>query len=509
MILIFHSNKSVVSVVDTVNNNLIDYKNLTLSKLIFDLASNFSDELIFWCDVNYKDIVNFKAIPLIFHSKNIFSTYSISGKYVISDSLQYVDNSFFCRPVRNVKSPTYFMSSEIGGISSSLLLVFAGKVKLYDDFDYFLCSFAKLSIPLGVFCYSDPALVVKSSYNIKISNKVSLVDFKFVSQHWKKGWLFFLFMLLILREKKVLFLSFIKSFFYQRQYLDSINLSFNNSNEYVSKDYDVIIPTIGRSEYLKLFLSDLREQSILPKNVIIIEQNPELESKSDLYYLKTESYPFSIVHRFTHVTGACNARNVALELVKSSWVFLADDDIRISKNFFEHLFDFNSIKANVAYTISCLKMDEIKRKKYVHQWDSFGSGCSFVSFEILKNIRFDSRFEFGFGEDSDFGMQIRKLGYDVIYLPFPEIIHLKAPIGGFRTKPVLLWDKEVIPPKPSPTIFLFLLKHKSIKQIYSFKVYLFFIYYFKQSIKNPFKYYSYFQKQWNVSNRYANMLFNL
>jgi hypothetical protein len=26
-------------------------------------------------------------------------------------------------------------------------------------------------------------------------------------------------------------------------------------------------------------------------------------------------------------------------------------------------------------------------------------------------------------------------GIDVLYLPEPKIIHLKAPVGGFRTKP--------------------------------------------------------------------------
>ena len=64
-------------------------------------------------------------------------------------------------------------------------------------------------------------------------------------------------------------------------------------------------------------------------------------------------------------------------------------------------------------------------------------------------------FEFGFGEDADFGMQLRNQGYDVLYLPEPEILHLKAPIGGFRTKPVLQWQNESIQPKPSPTVMLY------------------------------------------------------
>jgi hypothetical protein len=51
-------------------------------------------------------------------------------------------------------------------------------------------------------------------------------------------------------------------------------------------------------------------------------------------------------------------------------------------------------------------------------------------------------------EDSDFGMQLRNQGIDVLYLPEPKI-HLKAPVGGFRTKPKLAWENDEIQPKPS------------------------------------------------------------
>jgi hypothetical protein len=57
--------------------------------------------------------------------------------------------------------------------------------------------------------------------------------------------------------------------------------------------------------------------------------------------------------------------------------------------------------------------------------------------------------------DNDFGMQLRNQGVDVLYLPEPKILHLKAPVGGFRTKPKLAWENDEIQPKPSPTVMLF------------------------------------------------------
>jgi GT2 family glycosyltransferase len=115
-------------------------------------------------------------------------------------------------------------------------------------------------------------------------------------------------------------------------------------------------------------------------------------------------------------------------------------------------------------------------------------------------------YEFGYGEDGDFGMQIRNQGYDVLYLPEPEILHLKAPVGGFRTQPVLQWHKDKIQPKPSPTVMLYQMTHCTKEQINSYKTTLFFKYYRLQSIKNPLRYYSNFQKQWERSVFWANEL---
>jgi hypothetical protein len=68
-------------------------------------------------------------------------------------------------------------------------------------------------------------------------------------------------------------------------------------------------------------------------------------------------------------------------------------------------------------------------------------------------------------------------------LPEPKIIHLKAPVGGFRTKSKLAWENDEIQPKPSPTVMLFQITHKTKQQNLSYKTILFFKYYKHQSIK--------------------------
>ena len=136
----------------------------------------------------------------------------------------------------------------------------------------------------------------------------------------------------------------------------------------------------------------------------------------------------------------------------------------------------------------------------------FGSGSSFVSSEIAKQLNFNTIFEFGFGEDTDYGARIRQLGYDVTFAANINLLHLKAPMGGFRQPIKKLWDNEVIQPKPSPTMLLLFQKHFTAYQLRGYKFFMFFRLYGKS---NPFKIISNlkrFKKSWNKSLYYANKL---
>jgi hypothetical protein len=115
-------------------------------------------------------------------------------------------------------------------------------------------------------------------------------------------------------------------------------------------------------------------------------------------------------------------------------------------------------------------------------------------------------YEFGYGEDGDFGMQLRNKGHDILYFPKPEILHLKAPIGGFRAKLQLQWENESIQPKPSPTILLNLTSNVTEQQFLGYKTILFLKNYNHQKVKNPIRYCIAMNKQWKVSEHWANKL---
>lgn len=509
MIVVYHNYKKVLELGDNDSFSIDKFKKLSIAESLLTLAERNPGKILVWCHISLKEELNVLEIKQLVHHKKLLFSYNPSDSLFLDKSIGYVEESPFIKVNKSVAFPTWQMSSAVGCVYSDVLLVLKKAIPFDKDFDYFLSSLAKLGMKEGLLCYSEPRLLIqKLEYNSMKKSQFTL--FRFVKQHYKIQWIFLLLFNQLIYDRKFNILPFLFSLFYKNRCTLNINLDeiiARSSNKVVDKEtIDVIIPTIGRKGYLYDVLKDFSLQSLLPSKIVIVEQNPEEGSISELNYLITEDWPFKIQHIFTHLTGACNARNVALNQTQSEWVFLADDDNRFESTL---LFDvFNKIKqyGNLVATTSYPQKNEAKKYSKVIQWSTFGAGNSFLRRDILDNVRFNMALEFGYGEDSDFGMQLRNQGYDILYFPEPEILHLKAPIGGFRTKPVLQWQNDAIQPKPSPTIMLYQILHNTKQQINSYKTTLFFKYYRVQKIKNPVKYYNNFQKQWKRSVFWANEL---
>jgi GT2 family glycosyltransferase len=187
-------------------------------------------------------------------------------------------------------------------------------------------------------------------------------------------------------------------------------------------------------------------------------------------------------------------------------VYLADDDNVFEATLLEDIIDTMQKYSFEAITMSYLKKDEVERTKQPIQWSTFGAGSSVINSKFLNKIAFNLALEFGYGEDVDFGMQLRNLGIDIIYFPNIKILHLNAPMGGFRTRFIHPWENDKVQPKPSPTIMLNRMLNVTTHQTLGYKTVLFFKYYKRQSIKNPMDYYKSFNKKWEQSVYWANQL---
>lgn len=511
MIVVRHLNNQIVDIFDRVNQEQISITKQSIAQQLIQLAVSFPDQLIIWVDDFCAKDVDYDNIPDLFEHKKILLSYHPTSNFLPS-SIGYVDESLFINVYKSKKYPTWQMSSFVGGVYSEVLLATKTELRLDDDFEYFLNSFAKILQPLGLLCYSEP-LLLKTKIKTKIQSKKT-TDFyqlfRFVKEHYRLRWTFLLFINLIVYENKYILLPFLTSIRYKKikisnHLLDSIQMCYSNLKT-ENEQLDVIIPTIGRKKYLYDVLKDFSKQTVLPKKIIITEQNPLLETNSELDYIYNESWPFKIDHIFTHQSGACNARNLALQKVEHDWVFFADDDIRLEVDFIESAFVYIKQTKAKAFTFNSLQKGEVTISNKITSWNTFGTCSSFVYKDAIDNVFFDMRYEFGFGEDVDYGMQIRKNGFDVLYLPDPVAFHLKAPIGGFRFKVKTAWENDFLQPKPSPTVMLCKLENYTKEQLCSYKSTLFIKYFKENKFQNPIKYLFDMKKKWNKSVLLANQL---
>ena len=508
MIILIHQNaQQVVKVLK--GETEIKISGTLCTKIFWELAEKFPEEIIAWCEEKYSADLNIEQWSQIFHQDLIMASYAVENVF-LPDSIGYIDQLPSVNVNRKVLYATWQMSSDVGGIKGETLLKFKSLFEGLKDFNFLLNSIAKIGQQNGLFCYSAPGLVSKTSDKKPEPTATTSQLFSFVYSYYNTIWTSVLFWCYWKYENEFPLNDYLQAFLKEKCFLQKVDLSAikiqSNRIPETSNSIDVIIPTMGRPKYLMQVIEDLSMQSLLPKKLIVVEQNPDVNSLSELAELHSKTWPFEITHHFIHQTGACNARNMALGEVDSDWIFFADDDIRFESDLLERVIEEMNRLGVSSINMNCKQKGEETIFKKIKQWGSFGSGTSVVKSIFAKQCAFSPIFEHGYGEDADFGMQLRNVGCDIIYHPEIEILHLKAPMGGFREKPVLAWEQEQPLPKPSPTLKAFALKYYSPKQIKGFKTSLFLKYYNKQRIKNPITYIREMRKRWKKSEEWAGKL---
>lgn len=503
MIILEHVLGETVKQAYDSSKNRLTLKSKIACEALFELAQKYPNEYIIWIEENTSShIVVEDILSQCAHQREMLS---FSNKNYFPNCIGYIENSPFLKINSQVKYPTWQMSSQLGGALGSQLLQFKNTVSEEMGLDYMLCSIVKLGQHKGLCCYRLP---LETLNTVDVKQATTSIVFKFVRQHYSLHWQFLLLCNFIIFENKWPFVQMLKSICTQKRlHLKTSLPPLNVKKEIIAQpQIDVIIPTMGRASYLYDVLKDFSKQTILPQTIIIVEQNPDNNATTELDYIKTETWPFTIKHIFIHQTGACNARNLALKETKSHWVFLADDDNRFSETLIEDCLKTLTTYSASAITTNYPQKGEISKDTEIKQWSTFGSGNSIVKSSCLDFVSFNTAYEHGYGEDADFGMQLRNNGVDVLYNPNIKITHLKAPVGGFRKPVVFAWSDDEIQPKPSPTVMLFLLKHRTPEQVKGYKLLLFLKFYRKQSIKNPIRYIRVMKKRWNASVKWANYL---
>ncbi|GEC77382.1 glycosyltransferase family 2 protein [Flavobacterium aquatile] len=269
-----------------------------------------------------------------------------------------------------------------------------------------------------------------------------------------------------------------------------------------------VIPTMMRQDFTLALLEDLKNQTYLPNQVIVVDATPEHSRDESLY--DATNYPFEVIFKWQTTKGSCRARNEAIDLCSGDYIVFGDDDIRIQPNFLENhirlLQTYNAgacngldiMAENMQQNLDDLarRLEKIENERwYVGATQSFSNANSCVSREyVTQLVGNDINYDGGYGEDSDFGISLTKIGVSVLHNPFSVNLHLKPPQGGYRfwgTQAKIMgkkrkaqpWELDTpvkrIRPVPSPTIMYQIHKQFTPQQLIEYKHKYFALYLFK------------------------------
>lgn len=134
-------------------------------------------------------------------------------------------------------------------------------------------------------------------------------------------------------------------------------------------DLSLVVCTYGRTKQLSELIDSIKHQSILPKEIIIVDQNPP-SFLDDL--IKDSEENLNIVHTIVPFTGASKARNYGAGIATGELIAFPDDDciyredtIKNVMHRFEQKNDLGVLIAGKDETFNAIHHDKGLRKNAV------------------------------------------------------------------------------------------------------------------------------------------------
>jgi len=195
----------------------------------------------------------------------------------------------------------------------------------------------------------------------------------------------------------------------------------------------VLIPTLDRYPYLRTLLHQLRQQTVKPLEIIIVDQTPSERRETNLAE-EFSDLPLRIIYR--DQPGQCSSRNEGLRQAKGDFVLFLDDDEEVPPTLIEdHLRTLERFQAEVSSGVA----DEVgagplpEAFTYLRASDVFPMGNTLIRREVLyRSGLFDLAYEHGQRADGDLGMRVYLSGALMVLNPKIRILHHHAPRGGLR-----------------------------------------------------------------------------
>ena len=208
----------------------------------------------------------------------------------------------------------------------------------------------------------------------------------------------------------------------------------DSGSEIFAGTVSIVIPTLDRYPYLRKLLSQLRNQTVKPIEILVIDQTAN-ERRDRTIASEFADLPLQVFYR--DQPGQCSSRNAALQIASGEYILFLDDDSEVPENLIEnHLKSLQVFRADassgVAEEAGAGPIPENFR--LFRASDVFPTNNTMIHNSVLQQSGlFDLAYERGQRADGDLGMRIYLSGALMVLNPEIQIYHHHAPQGGLRT----------------------------------------------------------------------------
>jgi len=236
----------------------------------------------------------------------------------------------------------------------------------------------------------------------------------------------------------------------------------------------VIIPTKNRPEDLKKLLKSLRKQTVLPKEIIVVDDSDDDKTKDLVEYIRSEFLNNKVRIKYLRggEEGVAEKRNIGLSHTIGDICLFIDDDIIINKNYIKKILEVYETHPNAlgvgGYIINeplpfSSLSNSIKRVLFVFHFtpdacrvrpigislpypltkiincEWLNGGTASYKREIFKDFRWDEILKaYSISEDKDLSYRICKRFPNSLFMtPYAKAIHTKSPAARISKKHVI------------------------------------------------------------------------
>ena len=195
----------------------------------------------------------------------------------------------------------------------------------------------------------------------------------------------------------------------------------------------VLIPTLDRYPYLLDLLAQLRQQSVSPLEIVVIDQTAA-DRRETGWPARFADLPLRVIIR--EQPGQSSARNAGLHAVRGDVVLLLDDDDVVPPDLIAcHLafMDRFAVDASCGVALEPGAGPLPPDFGFTRDSDVFPTNNAMLRMAALPGSGlFDLAFERGERADHDLGMRLYLSGALLGLNPVASVTHLHAPRGGLR-----------------------------------------------------------------------------